>query len=227
MNPAESFVHELDEKVIKSQFSLCCEIFRLCINDHNCPLLIFEGPVCFSIFALAYLAMTRTYEWFTWIVLASSLLRFFRRNKLAEAIHDRHMCRNCSKTLLFQTSASLKLTVLNPKGRIWTMVAGGGASVIYADTVSWFSITINFPVYNFTFLRLRDIFTKSCVSISFSKFYAQQYQFSLWWKFISIYFVSRARLETWVMHLSSETMLNTVEHLKKMRSCSMQELFLM
>lgn len=38
--------------------------------------------------------------------------------------------------LLLQTSASLKFTVLNPKGRIWTMVAGGGASVIYADTVS-------------------------------------------------------------------------------------------
>ncbi|RWW21389.1 hypothetical protein GW17_00014456 [Ensete ventricosum] len=36
---------------------------------------------------------------------------------------------------LLQTSASLKFTVLNPKGRIWTMVAGGGASVIYADTV--------------------------------------------------------------------------------------------
>lgn len=35
-----------------------------------------------------------------------------------------------------QTGASLKLTILNPKGRIWTMVAGGGASVIYADTVS-------------------------------------------------------------------------------------------
>ncbi|EFH68852.1 hypothetical protein ARALYDRAFT_888357 [Arabidopsis lyrata subsp. lyrata] len=33
------------------------------------------------------------------------------------------------------TSASLKFTVLNPKGRIWTMVAGGGARVIYADTV--------------------------------------------------------------------------------------------
>ncbi|CAL5338024.1 unnamed protein product [Camellia sinensis] len=33
------------------------------------------------------------------------------------------------------TSASLKFTVLNPKGRIWTMIAGGGASVIYADTV--------------------------------------------------------------------------------------------
>ncbi|KAF1874824.1 hypothetical protein Lal_00007439 [Lupinus albus] len=36
---------------------------------------------------------------------------------------------------IFETSASLKFTVLNPKGRIWTMVAGGGASVIYADTV--------------------------------------------------------------------------------------------
>ncbi len=34
-----------------------------------------------------------------------------------------------------KTGASLKLTVLNPKGRIWLMVAGGGASVIYADTV--------------------------------------------------------------------------------------------
>jgi len=29
------------------------------------------------------------------------------------------------------TGASLKLTVLNPHGRIWTMVAGGGASVVY------------------------------------------------------------------------------------------------
>ncbi|MDD1758791.1 MAG: ATPase [Methanotrichaceae archaeon] len=34
-----------------------------------------------------------------------------------------------------KTGASLKLTILNPKGRIWTMVAGGGASVIYADTI--------------------------------------------------------------------------------------------
>jgi ATP citrate (pro-S)-lyase len=33
------------------------------------------------------------------------------------------------------TGASLKLTVLNPKGRVWLMVAGGGASVIFADTV--------------------------------------------------------------------------------------------
>lgn len=34
------------------------------------------------------------------------------------------------------TGSSLKLTILNPHGRIWTMVAGGGASVIYADTIS-------------------------------------------------------------------------------------------
>lgn len=30
-----------------------------------------------------------------------------------------------------KSGASLKLTLLNPKGRIWTMVAGGGASVVY------------------------------------------------------------------------------------------------
>jgi ATP-citrate lyase beta-subunit len=35
-----------------------------------------------------------------------------------------------------KTGASLKLRVLNPKGRIWTMVAGGGASVVYTDTVA-------------------------------------------------------------------------------------------
>ena len=40
------------------------------------------------------------------------------------------------KELDSKTGASLKLTVLNPKGRIWTLVAGGGASVIYADTIS-------------------------------------------------------------------------------------------
>src|SRR4030042_5038298 len=35
-----------------------------------------------------------------------------------------------------KTGASLKLTVLNPEGRVWTMVAGGGASVIYAATIT-------------------------------------------------------------------------------------------
>lgn len=34
-----------------------------------------------------------------------------------------------------KSGASLKLTVLNRNGRIWTMVAGGGASVIYSDTI--------------------------------------------------------------------------------------------
>ena len=35
-----------------------------------------------------------------------------------------------------KTGASLKLTVLNPSGRIWTMVAGGGASVVYSDAIA-------------------------------------------------------------------------------------------
>ena len=48
-----------------------------------------------------------------------------------------------------QTSASLKFTVLNPKGRIWTMVAGGGASVIYADTVN----NSHLPSYSTFFLH--------------------------------------------------------------------------
>uniref|UniRef100_A0A8C9ZLH8 ATP citrate synthase n=1 Tax=Sander lucioperca TaxID=283035 RepID=A0A8C9ZLH8_SANLU len=34
-----------------------------------------------------------------------------------------------------KSGASLKLTLLNPNGRIWTMVAGGGASVVYSDTI--------------------------------------------------------------------------------------------
>lgn len=34
-----------------------------------------------------------------------------------------------------RSGASLKLTILNKNGRIWTMVAGGGASVIYSDTI--------------------------------------------------------------------------------------------
>ena len=34
-----------------------------------------------------------------------------------------------------KTGSSLKLTILNKAGRVWTMVAGGGASVVYADTI--------------------------------------------------------------------------------------------
>lgn len=35
-----------------------------------------------------------------------------------------------------KTGASLKLTILNGSGRIWTLVAGGGASVVYADAIA-------------------------------------------------------------------------------------------
>ncbi|KAI9291672.1 ATP-citrate synthase [Neoconidiobolus thromboides FSU 785] len=35
-----------------------------------------------------------------------------------------------------KTGASLKLTILNREGRIWTMVAGGGASVVYSDAIA-------------------------------------------------------------------------------------------
>ncbi|EIM23517.1 ATP-citrate synthase [Wallemia mellicola CBS 633.66] len=40
------------------------------------------------------------------------------------------------KKLDGSTGASLKLTVLKPEGRIWTMVAGGGASVVYSDAIA-------------------------------------------------------------------------------------------
>lgn len=39
------------------------------------------------------------------------------------------------QTMDEKSSASMKLSVLNPIGKMWTMVAGGGASVIYADQV--------------------------------------------------------------------------------------------
>jgi len=39
------------------------------------------------------------------------------------------------KDLDEKSGASLKLTILNPDGRIWLMVAGGGASVVFSDTV--------------------------------------------------------------------------------------------
>ena len=35
-----------------------------------------------------------------------------------------------------ESGASLKLTILNPKGRIWNILSGGGASIIYLDTIS-------------------------------------------------------------------------------------------
>ena len=35
-----------------------------------------------------------------------------------------------------KTGASLKFTILNREARIWTMVAGGGGSVVYTDTIA-------------------------------------------------------------------------------------------
>lgn len=55
------------------------------------------------------------------------------------------------KELDSNSGSSLKLTVLNPKGRIWTMVAGGGASVIYADTIcdlGWAKEMANYGEYS-------------------------------------------------------------------------------
>jgi len=34
-----------------------------------------------------------------------------------------------------RTGASLKFTLLNRSGRVWTLIAGGGASVVYTDTI--------------------------------------------------------------------------------------------
>ncbi|KAG1722459.1 ATP citrate-lyase [Suillus occidentalis] len=42
----------------------------------------------------------------------------------------------CIQKLDASTGASLKLTVLNPTGRVWTMVADGGASVVYSDAIA-------------------------------------------------------------------------------------------
>jgi len=65
-----------------------------------------------------------------------------------------------------KTGASLKLTVLNPDGRVWTMVAGGGASVIYADTITdlgFMSEMANYGEYSgdpneeFTYLYAKTI----------------------------------------------------------------------
>ena len=35
-----------------------------------------------------------------------------------------------------KSGSSLKFVLLNPNGRIWTMIAGGGASIIYADAIT-------------------------------------------------------------------------------------------
>ncbi|PRD33911.1 UNVERIFIED_CONTAM: Acly [Trichonephila clavipes] len=46
-----------------------------------------------------------------------------------------------------KSGASLKLTILNKSGRIWTMVAGGGASVIYRSQKKDLSENVKYFVY--------------------------------------------------------------------------------
>jgi len=66
---------------------------------------------------------------------------YWQRKRWAGLTFPEPFGRSLSREELFikdldsKTGASLKLTILNPDGRIWTMVAGGGASVIYADTI--------------------------------------------------------------------------------------------
>jgi succinyl-CoA synthetase beta subunit len=43
---------------------------------------------------------------------------------------------NYIRSLDENSGASLKLTVLKPEGRIWTLLAGGGASVVFTDTIA-------------------------------------------------------------------------------------------
>ena len=65
-----------------------------------------------------------------------------------------------------KTGASLKLTIINSEGRVWTMVAGGGASVIFADTITdlgFMNEMANYGEYSgdpneeFTYLYARTI----------------------------------------------------------------------
>ena len=66
---------------------------------------------------------------------------YWQKKRWSGLIFPEPFGRTPSKEELFikeidsKTGASLKLTILNPEGRVWTMVAGGGASVIYADTI--------------------------------------------------------------------------------------------
>ncbi len=66
---------------------------------------------------------------------------YWQKKRWAGLVFPEPFGRTPSKEELFikeidsKTGASLKLTILNPEGRVWTMVAGGGASVIYADTI--------------------------------------------------------------------------------------------
>ena len=95
--------------------------------------------------------------------------------------------------VILQTSSSLKFTVLNPRGRIWTMVAGGGASVIYADTVSIRVSRLNSQWLNMLRWILLSL---SCWSLSC---------WSLLWHFCVLnIFAIFFWLKIWTLHSSLE-----------------------
>lgn len=101
-----------------------------------------------------------------------STAEFESGDKWGKIIFPAPFGRNLTKEEAFieeldsKTGASLKLTVLNPEGRVWTIVAGGGASVIYADTITdlgYMSELANYGEYSgdpseeFTYLYAKTI----------------------------------------------------------------------
>ena len=67
---------------------------------------------------------------------SEELARTQLESKNRSALKMLNEAKEIQKSLDKNSGASLKLNILNPHGRLWTMVAGGGASVIYSDTVS-------------------------------------------------------------------------------------------
>ena len=55
-------------------------------------------------------------------------MNYFIENNLSEA--EKYI-----RDLDLQTGGSLKFKLINPNGKVWTMVAGGGASVVYTDAI--------------------------------------------------------------------------------------------
>lgn len=101
-----------------------------------------------------------------------STAEFESGSKWGEIVFPSPFGRNPSKEEAYieeldsKTGSSLKLTVLNPEGRVWTMVAGGGASVIFADTITdlgFMSEMANYGEYSgdpneeFTYLYAKTI----------------------------------------------------------------------
>ncbi len=71
---------------------------------------------------------------------SDSIYLFSREDRdliLMDYIHQQSLSQaeETIKALDERTGGSLKFTLLNPQGSIWTLVAGGGASVVYTDAI--------------------------------------------------------------------------------------------